>query len=544
MARLRDGQYRLSVAAWPSYYVYMQDSFTGNVASWRGDPGPQGYWQLVSHPNHPGYYLLSTRRWPDCFIFMENSFSGNIRGWSNCDPGSQGNWKLVPVRAKGGEGYYYLVPQAWEHADWFVYMESWIFGNLSAWKDDPGPQGWFKIESFESKDTGFQMPLVMTSERLATMPRLGDHASGYSGPSPLLSEPQLLSEIRLEVVKADDVNFSTMHPTERSIIFHVDQSRRFIQMVGRQAQQAFFDQFVPNRDLWSCLSRSIFELRLEPPATSPTLLKLSQNGVLCIGGSPLKTNESRQVQDGTIIGLGASDQRIFLEMRLSLRRSSTQEIAATQANLRRVNAGRSGGGKHSGYSDMFDTRPPASSAPRSNYPPAIRDNSTSYDAHRSANHFESRDYRRAPPGPSHFATAVAPSPDFATAVAPSPSHFSGPEAILECIFSAGISDLSMANVVIPLRADKDISIGRQEQPNFFEKLLPSKEDLQYISRSHMQAHYNAGRGTVEIMNLSQNPVRVDARTLQLGQKGEMMVGSSLKFLAGDRTLVSFMLKFS
>merc|ERR1719162_1281194 len=128
--------------------------------------------------------------------------------------------------------------------------------------------------------------ITQTMKKLPEMPMLGSAASGYTGPEATrnmgapgrsLGQSQLLSEIRLEATYAEGCDLNSLASSQKSVSFFVDQHAAFKQILGRQHQESFFCQLVPQRDLLASLSRSIFELSLEPPNSQPTLKKLTQS---------------------------------------------------------------------------------------------------------------------------------------------------------------------------------------------------------------------------------------------------------------------------
>lgn len=512
--RFRNGQYRLSTARWESHFAYMQDGFKGYVSSWNGDAGPQGWWQLINHPSTPGYYLMSTSKWPQCFIFMENGIVGNIRGWNKCDPGPQGYMKFVPHRGEDGkeDGFYLITPQrpGWEDK-WFLYVESGMSGNLSSWSGDPGPQGWFKVEPWNINVGQAMHDINKTMRDLPAMPMLTDPQSGYNGPdaqgqhqmSPArpLKQPQMLSEIRLEATYSEGVDLNSVNPASRSIVLHVDQSTAFAQKIGRQHQETFFQQLVPQRDLWAALSRTIFELTLQPPATTPTLTKISKN-MLLVGDRPVTTGGSTQVGDSLAIRIGGQEGSqsppfLVLTVHCTIRRAGNP-VEMTCANLGPTPMPAALGGYSSIAAAMSipETRIPTDSDCRPQTMPQY----------------------------------------------PGAGGAGGGKAVLECVYSSGLSDLSRANPVIPLVADQEVSIGRLHQTGFFEKLLPDHDSLACISRKHLTARLHRGGHMVEIENVSRNTVTIDSRPVAQGQKGELREGSTLRFTALDKTLLEFRLK--
>jgi hypothetical protein len=472
--------------------------------------------------NHQGYYLMAPSKWPQCFTFMENGLIGHLRGWNQCDPGHQGYWKFVPHKDERGQpdGYYLITPKkpGWEDK-WFVYVESGVQGYLSSWSGDPGPQGWFKIEPW-CTDLGTQNKvndqITQTLKQLPTMPMLGSKESGYHGPNRgnvfpaqnRTDSAQSLSEIRLEVTYSEAVSVYSLQPRDRELVFHVDPNMVFSKKVGRQVQESFFAKLVPQRDMLASLSREIFELTLQPPASCPSLKKISRNMVQ-VSSQTLQQNDTVRVSDGASIRIGGQDSHShFLEFRISCvhRQGGTEALNATCMHL---DAGTGGRGR--GY---MDQAPPPAAAPMAGYMMETR-----------VPEYDSR------PGtvPQHL--GYGDSPDRG-----------GSKAVLECVFSQHMSDLSRYSTTIPLIPDQEVAVGRMHQMGFFEKLLPDQDSLACISRKHLTARLHRGGHMVEIENVSRNTVMIDGKTLGQHQKGELREGSILKFTALGKPLLEFRLK--
>jgi hypothetical protein len=78
----------------------MESGIDGNLRGWTSgnDPGPQGYFKFVPHRddsgNLDGYYLLTNARWEDkWYLYMNSGLTGNLSSWSG-DPGPQGWFKI------------------------------------------------------------------------------------------------------------------------------------------------------------------------------------------------------------------------------------------------------------------------------------------------------------------------------------------------------------------------------------------------------------------------------------------------------------------
>lgn len=434
---------------------------------------------------------------------------GWCRGWNKCDPGPQGYFKFVPHLDENGreDGNYLLTPQreGWEDK-WFVYVENGFAGNLSSWSGDPGPQGYWKVEPWHINIGQAQDQISATLRELPAMPMLGSAASGYTGPDAgarKTDRPQALSEIRLEATYCEAIDLHSLAPHQRAVVFHVDQNTVFTQKIGRQHQEAFFTKLVPNRELLASLSRSIFELTLEPPNSCPTLKKLSNN-MVCVGGQNLRQNESSRVSAGAQIQLAGMDGQspiLVLTVYCTSRTSGPSGVDMTRATL--GSPDKHGGG---GYNPMHPAPSPV---------PA-------YGMETAANGNDNR------PGtmPQHPQAGGSPA---------------GPaKASLQCTFTAGHADAR--NSTIPLLPDQEVPIGRMHQMGFFEKLLPDQDHLACISRKHLTARLHRGGHLVEIENVSRNTVSINDRNIAQGEKGELREGGTLRFTARERPILEFRLK--
>lgn len=421
-----------------------------------------------------------------------------------------------------------ITPQrpGWEDK-WFVYVESGFSGNLSSWSGDPGPQGWFKVEPWNININRAMDQISATCRELPAMPMLGSAASGYTGPEnrggggQRTAQPQNLSEIRLEATYSECINLDHIHATQRAIILHVEQNTVFSQIVGRQHQESFFMGVMPNRDMLASLSRSLFELTLEPPSSCPVLRKLSNNMVK-VGEQSLRKDETMMVTDGTRISLGAMDGQppmLVLTMYVTSRCSGGgAALGATCAHVPAMNKSspsRGGGG----YSYM-EQAPSPIAAP-------IMDHRSYMDTSHPSRRHASFDDDRPPTMPQYPRDGGGGSGGSA-------------KAMLECVFSSGCGDLSRST--IPLVPEQDVAIGRLHQIGFFEKLLPDHDSLACISRKHLTARLHRGGHMVEIENVSRNTVTIDSRTLNQGDRGELREGSTLRFTAMDKTLLEFRLR--
>eukprot|EP00300_Choanocystis_sp_HF-7_P036485 c52336_g1_i1.p1 GENE.c52336_g1_i1~~c52336_g1_i1.p1 ORF type:complete len:551 (+),score=82.19 c52336_g1_i1:1-1653(+) len=88
LKRRRNGTYLITTAAWPGYYIYQGND--GIVSSWKGDPGPQGYWTITYEAD--GTRRLTTECWPNRYAYMSKTNTGDVKTWDNEDPGPQGHF--------------------------------------------------------------------------------------------------------------------------------------------------------------------------------------------------------------------------------------------------------------------------------------------------------------------------------------------------------------------------------------------------------------------------------------------------------------------
>jgi len=355
-----------------------------------------------------------------------------------------------------------------------------------------------------------------TLRELPAMPMLGSAASGYTGPDQAARKtdrPQALSEIRLEATYCEGIDLHSLAPHQRAVVFHVDQNTVFQQKIGRQHQEAFFTTLVPNREMLASLSRSIFELTLEPPNSCPTLKKLSQN-MVCVAGQNLRQNESSRVSAGSQIQLAGMDGQspiLVLTVYCTTRTSGPSGVDMTRASLGSPQA-RTGG--RGGYGFMDPAPSPIAASPTL---------TPTYGMETCANGYDNR------PGtmPQH--------PQGGSSLTGG-----GSKASLQCTFSAG--NLDARNSTIPLLPDQEVPIGRMHQMGFFEKLLPDQDHLACISRKHLTARLHRGGHLVEIENVSRNTVSINDKNLAQGEKGELREGGTLRFTAREQTILEFRLK--
>lgn len=485
--------------------MYMQDDMTGNVRGWQGDAGPQGWWQVVAHPEQSDYYLISTKKWPECFLFVQASLDGNARGWNEDDPGPQGYFKLIPHPTQ--RGAFLITPQEWED-EWFLYMQGGVSGNVRAWNTDPGPQGWWKIEpwNLDSIPSTTPEPLMYFNPVLsqgsgaalqasaAPSCRSTSTRSAHEGNASYRSvsgnvppeRGQQLAEIVLDCIHAEGVDLQRLPSTDRIIAFHVDPSQALAVKVGRQHQPAYFERLVPSRERRMGVSRTLFEVLWQAPSTVPMLRKLSSNK-LVVGGASVATGEAVQISDETCVGLsGAEDSEVyFLVLRVLLRYRGASANMATQMQLTRVEMN------------------PLFASPQQIQPPVV---------------------------------ANAPYPQ----ASPMP-------AVLECVYAVGqdLSRIPKPSLLVGFPLETQMPIGRLHQPEFFEILLSAEpEYLQYISRTHCQARLSqSSRGSYHLAvdNVSINAISIDGNMLVQGQVGHVPEGGIIAFLIPEKTLLEFKL---
>jgi len=426
--------------------------------------------------------------------------------------------KFVPHLDEHGheDGYYLLTPQrdGWEDK-WFIYVENGMYGNLSSWYGDPGPQGMWKVEPWNigvGNQGAVQDQISNTLKELPAMPMLGSAASGYTGPQRRTDRPQILSEIRLEATFSEAVDLHSLPPHQRGVPFHVDKDTYFAQNVGRQHQEALFMQLIPNRETCASLSRSIFELTLEPPSSCPTIKKVSNN-MVCVGGQNLRQGESTRVSNGTQIQLAGMDgQSPILVFTVYCTSRSSGAGASVDMTRAALNGG--GGGLLGAIGGLFGGSDPSPTSQPRNYKAMETAGNGGYD-------------QRPPTLPMYNEPG-------------SPNGRGGAaQASLECTFSA--ASMHSRSSVIQLIPDQEVAIGRQHQCGFFEKLLPDQDHLACISRKHLTARLQRGGRMVEIENVSRNTVKIGSRTLSQGERGEVREGDTLTFTAREQPILSFRL---
>merc|ERR1719277_1317705 len=73
------------------------------------------------------------------------------------------------------------------------------------------------------------------------------------------------------------------------------------------------------------------------------------------------------------------------------------------------------------------------------------------------------------------------------------------------------------------------AVGRQHQPDLFERLVLSKDRLSSVSRTHFQISVASASGPPAIQKLSGNPLLVDDRPLAQHEPTQLQEGSRIAF---------------
>lgn len=334
--------------------------------------------------------------------------------------------------------------------------------------------------------------------------------AGYGGGAPpaAASEPRRnsgdaaslqLAEVVLEAVSSQGLELAALPSDRKCIAFAVDPSKgRLSFSVGRQHQPEFFDRLVCKKEHLSSISRSHFELSWEPPATAPTLRKLSANPLL-LDDRTMGSSEAPTVPDGKRIGFcgTTADAPCFLVLRVTLRsRGAVASEGAHPAVMLSLQK------RNSGYSSSGNSL--MSQAPTVKSPAAV-------------------------------------------------------VAVLECVKAVGgdCGKLPSDQRVIPIPLDEIVEIGRQHQPSyFFEQLLQADSRwLSFISRTHCRVSLQRqGDGpatspssyVLRVENLSNNAIVVKGKPLPKGKTEIIPEGASIMFVAnsgdGDTTFLEFKLR--
>lgn len=161
-----------------------------------------------------------------------------------------------------------------------------------------------------------------------------DLSSGFRAP-PRLRAPQLmrsanprrleeqLGELVLECTFADGVDLAMLLPCSRALAFPLVHDRGCSSAaIGRQHQHEFFEALVPRQDRLASISRSHFEITVEP-GLGATLRRLSENP-LVLDNCSLAREAAAPIRSGACVSFGglADGEPPFLTLRLLLRSQS------------------------------------------------------------------------------------------------------------------------------------------------------------------------------------------------------------------------------
>lgn len=107
---------------------------------------------------------------------------------------------------------------------------------------------------------------------------------------------------------------------------------------------------------------------------------------------------------------------------------------------------------------------------------------------------------------------------------------------MECIFAEGVElcDLSPAHRSIVLRVSPGrngtATIGRQHQPEFFERLVPKKDRLTAISRAHFEFMWDpVTSSNIMLKKLSLNPLALNKRPIATNEMAPAQHGARIGF---------------
>lgn len=324
-------------------------------------------------------------------------------------------------------------------------------------------------------------PLFPAAARAASAILPPAAAAGLRPPLEGGSDARDLAEVVLDCVFARGIACDALLAEHRSIVLRPELSdgSRLRAAVGRVHQPDFFERLVPQKELLTTISRAHFEMMWEAPAGMLSLRKLSRNSLL-VNYIPISGTEVVPVPGGTLIGFnGLSDgDASFLVLKAKIRNRAAVEAEGSHAAVRLCN---------------------------------------------------------------EQAQGIA----IVAAAHPAPSSVA---AVLECVRASGLnlSSIVAAARVIPLSLEVPVDIGRWHQPLVFEQLLSAEPCwMSYISRSHCRLRLQAqvlgssGSGTprsssplsLEVENLSANPILVSGRPLKQGEAVVVPEGSSIAFTA-------------
>jgi len=198
-------------------------------------------------------------------------------------------------------------------------------GRIPGWVDR-GPRAVSSIDSFSryavySARRAAALAVPVVAEVGETMRRVLPWSAGGESTGGACQNVRELEEVVLECVHAEGVEIYALPEMCRGVAFRADllEVPSSCRKVGRQHQPEFFERLVPKKKDIVCISRSHFELILEPPDNVPKVRKLTQN-VLLVDDEQMADNDAVTVQEGTRLGfVGPPDSlRPFLVLRVAL----------------------------------------------------------------------------------------------------------------------------------------------------------------------------------------------------------------------------------
>mmetsp|Transcript_83635 Transcript_83635/g.132198 ORF Transcript_83635/g.132198 Transcript_83635/m.132198 type:complete len:393 (+) Transcript_83635:146-1324(+) len=312
----------------------------------------------------------------------------------------------------------------------------------------------------------------------------------------ILPDPSLqIAEVVFDVLKTEGLDLSTLPACEKSFALPVDpDSGVLFGVVGREPQADFFERVVPRRESLACISRSHFEVRLEPGADVPVLRKLSRNP-MHINNIPAGSEEIALTDESVIGFKGTIDWApCFLNLCVTFRSRGVVDLE----------------GPH----------------------PSITAKMRRQESKNSMNSFGSKHSTRTFASGGHCKIA----------------------AVLECYQSEGtdLDSVSPDERVIPLCLHQSLEVGRSCQEELFETLLSNEKQTLWkmISRRHCRVQLGTGappsdiRGADQVdlqaregrslwmlvENLSCNSICVDGEIVGQGQSRIITEGANLVFM--------------
>lgn len=309
-------------------------------------------------------------------------------------------------------------------------------------------------------------------------------------------------------------------------------------IVGRQAQGEFLSKVVPDENIRNCISRAHIELQVI--GSELYLRRRSQYSVL-LNGRPV-IEELVRTPAGSLIGFHMVGMLLpFLSFCVHVR-----ELSCCASDCAAEPQGRTKQDPRS-----CSTLSPESLEPlaRVASPQRAHSSRVAFD---SAKAFHASQQR----APSSEDALVAALPG-AVAVAAmseqcevhplvlspydkrqdtvSEATFAPHKLILTCTRMMGVdvASLPAGQCIVPLELGARACIGRQHQFRFFEGLVGNKHPFwPFISRSHLElVPHPDMAGTVEVCNLSVNPVLMDDHTLTTGTQITVELPVDIGFLA-------------